>query len=74
MKRYHYFVSYQYNNLDDHGFGQINLLLKQPIIQAEQIEEVRKYLEETYRYNGVVLLNFMLLREEKVEEEVQPVD
>lgn len=66
MKHYHYFVSYQYNNFGDHGFGQVNLLLKERIKSAEQIDEIRKYLADRFSYQGVVLINFFLLREEDI--------
>ena len=65
MKTYHYFVSYQYIREEDRGFGQVNLRLKQPIAGDEQIEDVRKYIEERFGFAGVVLMNFIMLKEEE---------
>lgn len=68
MKLFHYFVSFQYNNGEDRGFGQINLLMRDRIIEADQLEEIRDYLMKKFNYQGVVLINFQLLREEEREE------
>ncbi len=67
MKQFHYFVSYQYNDSKDVGFGQINLLLKQQMKEPEQINEVRKYIESRFKYEGVVIINFILLKTEEIQ-------
>ena len=66
MKQYHYFVSYQYKKSKDYGFGQVNLLLKETITRPEQVEEIRDHIQERYKFKGVVIINFLLLREEEV--------
>ena len=64
MKQFHYFVSYQYKNQEDYGFGQTNLVLKQLVSDAEQLDEIRNYLVDRFKFTSVVILNFILLREE----------
>ncbi len=67
MKQYDYFVSYQYITLDgQYGFGQVELTLVKQIKNAENINEIRKHLTEKYSFQGVVIINFLLLQEKEV--------
>lgn len=66
MNEYHYFVSYQYATSDNNkGFAHINLLLVEPLDQADRIEDVRQYLKENFPYDDVVILNFILLDQQE---------
>jgi hypothetical protein len=64
MKQCHYFVSFQYKNQGDSGFGQINLLLKDKVTGPEQIDELTAYLKDKFKHDGVVIINLILLKEE----------
>jgi hypothetical protein len=65
MKQCHYFVSYQYIDKNNKGFGQVNLLLKEKITNPEQIDELVKYLTTRFNYQSVVIINILLLKTEE---------
>jgi len=64
MKRYHYFVSYQYTKDMSSGFGQLNLLLKEELSKINQLQDITSFIKKEYSYEVVIILNFILLQEE----------
>lgn len=65
MKQYHYFISYQYINKNDKGFGQVNLLLAEQVNHPNQIDELINYIKSRFNHESVVIINILPL---KVEE------
>ncbi len=64
MKQYHYFISYQYIDENDKGFGQVNLLLREQVTEPEQIDELLDYIKTRFGYKSVVIINILLLKSE----------
>ena len=65
-KQYHYFISYQYRNQKESGFGQLNLLLNDRVSGPDQVDELIKHIRDRFQFNSVVLINLTLLNEEVV--------
>ena len=65
-KQYHYFISYQYRNKEESGFGQITLLLSVRVSGPNQIDELIEHIRNRFKFDSVVLINLMLLNEEVV--------
>ncbi len=53
-----YFVAYSYEN----GFGNFAVACDQMISRMEEITELAKLVEQSTGFNGVVVLNYQLLR------------
>jgi hypothetical protein len=60
MKNYWYFISYKHSN---RGFGNCELPINIKITSIEHIREIQRVIEDKYNITGVLIDNFILLRE-----------
>lgn len=62
---YHYFVSYNAVYRGNRFFGMFELLRYKKISSYAEIKDISKCLEEENGYEGVIILNYQLIRDEK---------
>ena len=65
-----YYVSYACTNRTDFGFGSCEIRLYEPITSTDHIIEIQNQLEKENRgmLGKVIVLNYILMREEPVGE------
>ena len=62
--RYIYFVSYHTMSAEGNGLGNAEVEISAPISRAADITMIADYLKEKNNWDGVVILNYQLMREE----------
>ncbi len=68
---YNYFVSYYYDNDDANGFGCLTVSSDKMINDENGLNEMISYIKTENNLKTVVILNFKLLNENKVIEQLQ---
>lgn len=70
MEKFYYFVSYVHNN----GRGMCEVMRSNPITQFLELKELVERIEREFNKNGVIILNYQLLRIEKQPEEKERIE
>ena len=66
MIRYKYFVSYSHQK----GFGCCEIALSRKIKTWKSIQEINELLEKNQNLKGVVILNLIKLRKERIKKDI----
>lgn len=63
MKTYWYFISYNYWVSKSQGFGNCEIPVSVPITSIDNISIIQDIIKNERKYHGVIVNNYILLRE-----------
>jgi len=68
MKKYIYFVSYFFVSGRTNGYGSIEMTSPVPYTEMAHLNEAREVIQKTAKSDNCVILNYILLRTEDVDD------
>jgi hypothetical protein len=62
FRKYFYHIVFHVKNNNGAGIGRITLMTNKKIKTSDDVEEIRKHIENNYNIESVVILNWIRLK------------